>query len=139
MKYMYMQDITKIPIFFLSIYWRPYFISPFHFFMCELEALQFYGKSKQFFPQNYRLAATVQHDKIIVMLVKRVFVAGCYNASTIKSETSTDLPLFSPPLCQKYCLQKEIYLFAVQVKFYENAAFVEKKNHFLCPLNYYIF
>lgn len=68
------------------------------------------------------------------MLVKRVFVAGCYNASTIKSETSTDLSLFSPPLCQKYCLQKEIYLFAVQVKFYENAAFVEKKIIFYAHL-----
>lgn len=41
-------------------------------------------------------------------------IIGCYNASTIECEIYTELPLFSPPLCQKFCLQKEIYLFAVQ-------------------------
>lgn len=89
------------------------------FFICELEALLLYGKSNKilFSRRATDLRQQISMTKMIWMLVKwfRVFVTGCYNSSTLENGTYTELSLFSPPLCQKFCLQKEFYLFAVQV------------------------
>lgn len=45
------------------------------------------------------------------------FVTGCYNSSSIQQylSKSTNFSISSPALCQEYCLQKDIYKFAIQV------------------------
>lgn len=45
------------------------------------------------------------------------FVTGCYNSSSIQPyiSKSTNFSISSPALCQEYCLQKDIYKFAIQV------------------------
>lgn len=43
-------------------------------------------------------------------------IIGCYNSSSIQQyiSRSTNFSISSPALCQEYCLQKDIYKFAIQ-------------------------